>query len=167
LELNIKCSKDKILEQLRYHADTNTKCKFNFNLLGKELNTLERRQSPRLKLSGAYVIYKLDKGRYSLKLLYDLTKSHARFEIDHKVELGDRIELIFIIPKKEKIYIKARVLRVSDPVSEFPPYAVVQFLPFGKDERYNSMKCFNQLQKLIDEFLLSEELAGKISLTRA
>ena len=83
----------------------------NGSLISSErgMNRLERRQSPRLKLIGAHIIYKLNKGRYSLKLLHDMTISHARFEVDHKVELGEFIELIIIIPKKERIYIKGKV----------------------------------------------------------
>ena len=124
----------------------------------------ERRQSPRLKLIGAHVIYRLNKGRYSLKLLHDISKSCARFDVDHALELGDYLEIILIIPKKERIYLKCSIIRVSNPDSEYPPYVVAKFLPFTTDERYNSMKSFHQLHELIDEYLLSEKLSKKIPL---
>jgi hypothetical protein len=128
------------------------------------MNYIERRQSPRLKIVGAHVIYKIDKGRYSLKQLHDISKIAARFDVDHKLELGDYLEIIIIIPKKKRIYLKCTIIRVSDPDSDLPPHVVVKFLPFKEDERYNSMKCYHQLHQLIDEYLLSEKLSKKIPL---
>ena len=41
--------------------------------------------------------------------------------------------------------------------SENPAYAVVQFLLFGSDERYNSMHSYEQLKELSEEYLQSVE----------
>jgi hypothetical protein len=129
------------------------------------MHGVERRQAPRLKLVGAHVIYRLNKGRYSLKWLYDITKTSARFEVDHEMELGDILELVIIVPKNEYIHLKGSIIRLSDPASQDAPYVVVQFLPFEGNEQSNSKESYQQLSKLIDSYLLSEKLAAKIPVT--
>ena len=126
---------------------------------------IERRQSPRLKLVGAHVIYKWINGRYSLKKLCDITKISARFEVDHEMEIGDMLELVIIVPKNEHIHLKGAIIRLSDPASKEPPYVVVKFLPVGREKRTNSIGSYQQLNKLIDSYLLSEKLAAKIPVT--
>jgi hypothetical protein len=96
-------------------------------------------------------------GQFNLKPLNDITKSSARFEVDHPMKKGEFIELEIIIPGRKKIHVKATVIRSSIPTTEHPPYVVVQFLPFGSDKRYNSMECYKQLSELIEQYLLPEE----------
>lgn len=126
---------------------------------------IERRQSPRLKLVGAHVIYKWINGRYSLKRLCDITKTSARFEVDHEMKIGDMLELAIIVPKNEHIHLNGAIIRLSDPASKEPPYVVVKFLPVDREEKANSIESYHQLNKLIDSYLLSEKLAAKIPVT--
>jgi hypothetical protein len=124
-----------------------------FNLLDEVMNGIERRHADRLQIIGANVIYTLNNGQFGLQPLNDLTMSSARFEIDHIMKDEDIIELELIIPGEDKVYVKGKVIRLSNPAFEHPPYVVIQFLPFGTDERYNSMQSYEQLKNLIDKYL--------------
>jgi hypothetical protein len=115
------------------------------------MNDVDRRHAVRLEVKGAEVFYKLESGQTSYKPLRDITKSSARFDVDHTIKHGDPIELEIIVPGKVNIVVKGKIIRLSDPASEHPSYAVVQFVPFGTDERYNSMLSYNQLSALIEE----------------
>ena len=103
---------------------------------------IERRHLDRFKMPGAKISYKLPDGSSSCVKLVDITRSSIRFEINNSVVIGEIIELEIIVPRKDKIFIKGHVVWTSKPDSESPAYAVVQFLPFGSDERYNSMQSY-------------------------
>ncbi len=118
---------------------------------------LERRHLDRFKIPGAEISYKLPDGSSSRVNLVDITRSGVRFETKNAVNIGEIIELEIIVPRKDKIFIKGHVVWTSKPNSENPAYAVVQFLPFGSDERYNSMHSYEQLKELSEEYLQSVE----------
>jgi hypothetical protein len=118
---------------------------------------IERRHIDRFKIPGAEVSYKLPDGSSSRVKLVDITRSGVRFEINNPVIVGEIIELEIIVPQKENIFIKGHVVWTSKPDSENLAYAVVQFLVFGSDERYNSMYCYEQLKELSEEYLQTVE----------
>ena len=118
---------------------------------------IERRHLDRFKIPGANVSYKLPDGSSSRVNIVDITRSGVRFEINDPVIIGEIIELKIIVPRKNNIFIKGHVVWTSKPDSENPAYAVVQFLPFGSDERYNSMQSYEQLKELSEEYLQSVE----------
>jgi hypothetical protein len=127
--------------------------KQNINKLGSFMEGFDRRHSERLRFVGAQVLYRLENGQISLKPLKDISRSCACFNIENAIEIGGIIELEIIIPGREKIFVKGIVSRLSNPSLEYNPYIVVQFLPFGTDDRYNSLKSYKQLKKLIFECL--------------
>ena len=114
---------------------------------------IERRHLDRFKIPGAEVSYKLPDGSSSRAKFIDITRSGVRFEINNPVIIGKIIELELIIPQKDKIFIKGHVVWTSKPDSGNPAYAVVQFLVFGSDVRYNSMQSYEQLKELSEEYL--------------
>ena len=118
---------------------------------------IERRHLDRFKIPGAEISYKLPDGSWSRVNLVDITRSGVRFETKNAVNIGEIIELEIIVPRKDKIYIKGHVVWTSKPDLENPAYAVVQFLLFGSDERYNSMHSYEQLKELAEEYLQSVE----------
>jgi hypothetical protein len=118
---------------------------------------IERRHLDRFKIPGAEISYKLPDGSTSRVKLVDITRSGVRFEINNPVIVGEIIELEIIVPKKDIIFIKGHVVWTSKPDSESPVYAVVQFLIFGSDERFNSMHSYEQLKELSEEYLQTVE----------
>ena len=118
---------------------------------------IERRHLDRFNIPGAEIIYKLPDGTSSRVKLVDATRSGVRFEINNPVIIGEIIELEIIVPQNDNIFIKGHVVWTSKPDSENPAYAVVQFLVFGSDERYNSMQSYEQLKELSEEYLQSVE----------
>jgi hypothetical protein len=118
------------------------------------MDGFDRRHRDRLKILGAEVIYSLKNGQFAIKPLLDLTRNSARFEVEHSIQNKDFIKLEIMVKGKEKIHVKGNVIRLSDPVSEDSSYIVVQFLPFGTDERYNSMESYDLLGELIEENLI-------------
>ena len=118
---------------------------------------IERRHLDRFKIPGAEISYKLLDGSWSCVILIDITRSGVRFEIKNAVSIGEIIELEIVVPRKNKIFIKGYVVWTSKPDTENPAYAVVQFLPFGSIELYNSMHSYKQLKELSEEYLKSVE----------
>jgi hypothetical protein len=111
----------------------------------------ERRHSDRLEIPKAKVVYKTDDGITFNTTLKDMTISSIRFESNNYHNVGEFIEMEIIIPGKEKIQVKGKVIRVSNY------YITVQFLLFGSDERYNSMNSYEQLKELSEEYLQTVE----------
>jgi len=113
------------------------------------VNIFERRHFERISILGAKVFYKRKNGQAGLMPMNNLTLNSVCFKIKHHLKLGEYIKLDIIVPNKEVISVKGIVTRF-----EIPTYAVVQFFAFGTDERYNSMKSYDQLKKLLNEYLL-------------
>lgn len=112
----------------------------------------ERRLLKRYKVPEAEVSYKASYGAINLVSLVDISKSGVRFEMDNTIENGDFIEIEIAIPTKEKIAIKGHVIWTSETTAKTPGYAVVQFLPVGKDDRFNSEESISQIDDLINAF---------------
>ena len=116
------------------------------------MKDFDRRHAYRIAIPEAMVRYKRKSGQNGEMPLIDLTKSSACFRIEHELKFGEMLELEIIIPNKDPINLKSIVIRVSNPVSEIVSYAVVQFLAFGSDERYNSLQAYEQLTQLLNEY---------------
>lgn len=121
-------------------------------------NGYERRQLERFKIPGAQVHYKQRAGFKHAKQisekkpLIDFTKISVRFKSKHTLQPGALVEMVILIPGKKKIRVKGNVIWSTEATEDREGYAVVQFLPFGTDERYNSMRTHDQLQKLEKEY---------------
>ena len=114
---------------------------------------IERRYLDRFEVPDAEVIYRFAGANESRGSLSDITKISVRFETMHAFNKGDHIELEIIIPEKEKISVRGHVVRTIDSETNLPLYTAVQFLPFGSDERYNSMESYTLLNDLTEEYM--------------
>ena len=113
---------------------------------------IERRNLDRFKITGAKVSYISSDGSSNLVSLVDISKSSVRFEFNGDLETGDPLELEIDIPSKEKIKVKGHIVMISKADLKNSGYIVVQFMPFGSDERYNSTHSYNQLKEIIKEY---------------
>ncbi|KPL14752.1 MAG: hypothetical protein AMS23_00215 [Bacteroides sp. SM1_62] len=120
----------------------------------------DRRNLVRFKIPGAKVRYKQHKGfreaeeASGVMAVVDITRISIRFEAKDFLYPGSLIDLELIIPgKKKSIKVKGNIVWSSEATSDQPGYAVVQFLPFGSDERYNTMEAHEQLRKLSEEYM--------------
>lgn len=120
-------------------------------MIDRNAYPFDRRSAYRFKIPEARVSYKFLGGGSARTTLMDMTKCSVRFEIRHKVDPGELVEITLSIPNKVKISAKGHVVWVSN--SKAPYYAVVQLLPFGTDKRYNSLQCLEQLKELEKEYL--------------
>ena len=68
------------------------------------------------------------------------------------IKNGAFIEIEIAIPTKQKLVVKGHVIWTKQKESNRPGFAVVQFLPVGTDERFNSTENISQINDLIDEF---------------
>lgn len=114
---------------------------------------MERRKYDRFSVPGAQVVYKLSNGEAGMAPLIDMAKCSARFSAHHFVHLGEEIDLEILIPEKNNITITGNVVRLADPHQEKMTGAVVQFLPFGTLEGYNSFRTYNQLSTLVRQYI--------------
>lgn len=118
----------------------------------------ERRQLERFKIPGAQVRYKQHGGFQEAKEvtatvpLVDFTKISVRFKSQHTLKPGAFVELIIMIPGRKKIQVKGNVIWSTEATENREGHAVVQFLPFGTDERYNTMRSHDQLLKIEKEY---------------
>ena len=117
------------------------------------MNGIERRYLDRFYIPGAEIRYLCKDGRSGRVPLADFTKISARFCAEHKLREGDALDLELLIPEKEAIVIKGIVILITEPDSNHSIYYVTQFLPFGSDERYNSMESHKQLTEVTREYL--------------
>jgi hypothetical protein len=113
---------------------------------------LERRYLDRFEVPDAQVVSYSNGSLTSTGTLADITKISARFEISHRVNIGDLLDLEIIIPEKGSIFIKGQVVRIVLSGTNSPPSVAVQFFPFGTDQRYNSMASYQQLNELTSEY---------------
>ncbi len=112
----------------------------------------DRRHSDRFLVAGATVHFQSRQGKLVQSPLSDLTHSSLRFEITENLIIGDEIEISVDVPGFNLVRIRGNVVWTSDPLLESPAYAVVQFLPFGTDPRYNSMQIRDQIKIIIKKF---------------
>ncbi len=111
----------------------------------------ERRLLERYKIPQAKVSYKTN-GSFIYVALVDISKGSIRFEMNKTIENGTFIEIEIAIPTKQKVNVKGHVIWTKQKEPNRPGFAVVQFLPVGTDERFNSTENINQINDLINEF---------------
>lgn len=124
------------------------------------MHSFDRRHSDRFSVTGAKVHFISRKGELLQFPLADLTHSSVRFEIAEELINGDDIEVAIDIPGFHLVTIKGKVVWNSNPLLENPAYAVVQFLPFGTDPRYNSMRTHDQIKTIIERYGVRGEKSG-------
>ena len=113
----------------------------------------ERRIAQRIVISGAKVNYKLENGDTGSSRLENLTKNSACIQLKQRVLSGQSIEIELVIPKKPKIFVKAKIVWVLPRGSyEEGANIGIQFRPFGKEEKYNAPESEEQLLKIIKEY---------------
>ena len=113
----------------------------------------ERRIAQRIVISGAKVNYKLENGETGSSRLENLTKNSACIQLKQRVISGQSIEVELVIPKKPKIFVKAKIVWVLPRGSyEEGSNIGIQFRPFGKEEKYNPPEIEGQLIKIMEEF---------------
>lgn len=117
---------------------------------------IERRYLDRFKIYGAKIKYVMKNGDSSTGKLIDITKISVRFTINHNIIEGDSIEISILIKGKKPINVIGNVIWTAESDAKNDAQAVVQFLPFGTDDRYNSMESYEQLAQLEEEY--SQEL---------
>ena len=109
---------------------------------------IERRYLDRFEVPGAEVIYRCTPEKEFRGSLADITKISVRFSTEQTFNMGDHIELEIIIPERHSICVRGNVVRVINSKSSKTESVAVQFLPFGSDERYNTMTSYDQLNAL-------------------
>ena len=111
----------------------------------------ERRYSERYPLPDAKITYKLGTGDSDETPVKDITHGGVCFEFSHSAEVGHQLEIEFEIPGKAKFVLKGNIVWTSAGSEDDPGFAAAQFLPYGTDERYNSMKNRDRLRNIIKE----------------
>ena len=113
----------------------------------------ERRFAQRIVISGAKVNYKLENGDTGSSRLENMTKNSACIQLKQRVLSVQSIEIELVIPKKLKIFVKAKIVWVLARGSyEEGANIGIQFRPFGKEEKYNAPELEEQLIKIIEEY---------------
>jgi len=114
----------------------------------------DRRYLDRLEIPGAKVEYILQNGRTARTGLINLTKISVRFYIIHKFIAGELVNLSIKVKNRKTINVKGNVVwSQKAKENEYKKAnAVVQLLPFGTDERYNSIESYELLTQLEEEY---------------
>ncbi len=118
-------------------------------------NSNERRSMERISIPDAQVYYKSNQAMNYFTLpsgpmsLINLSKSGACFEFSDQIPSGTPVQLKIVIQGGKKIIAKGQVVWTSIGKGS-TPCAGVQFLPFGKSRRYNSLQTLSRLRKLTD-----------------
>lgn len=113
-------------------------------------NLYERRNLDRFKIPGAHVTFKTIDGQLNYLPIIDISKSSIRFRYTGNLSKGDYLNFAIIIPSKEKISLKGHVVAITKNYPEHS-FVLVQFAPFGPDERYNPLSSLKQINVLISE----------------
>jgi len=122
----------------------------------------ERRYLDRFEIPDAKIQYKLQNGNSAKVKLIDITKISVRFYIKHKMSAGEYIELDILEKRKEKISVKGHVVWIFENDKNNKSSAVAQFLPFGTDEKINSMETYEQLAQLVEEYSKDDKILKNI-----
>lgn len=112
----------------------------------------DRRHTDRFTINGGKIHFESRNGDFVSAQMIDLTQSSVRFEIKEAMIIGDWIEVEIDIPGFHIVSIKGKVVWTSDILLDKPAFAVVQFLPFGTDLKYNSMNTREQIRIIIDKY---------------
>ena len=122
----------------------------------------ERRYLDRFEIPGAKIQYRLQNEISATLELIDITKISVRFFVKHKISAGEYIELDILVKGKEKISVKGHVVWTLENDNNIKSSAVVQFLPFGTDERINSIENYEQLAQLVEEYSIDDKVTKNI-----
>ena len=112
----------------------------------------DRRHSNRFSITGARVHFTNRSNEVVQVALADLTNSSVRFKIDEELIIGDELMIGIDVPEIRLVVVRGTVVWSANPLIEEPAYAVVQFLPFGTDSRYNSMHVREQIRNIIENY---------------
>jgi hypothetical protein len=124
----------------------------------------ERRNYPRVAVSGANVAYKVRAGfdlfnRFSeLNPLRDLAKGGICFELDSRLERGTNVDMKVIVPGEKQIHVKGTIIWSNNITGNGRTFVGVQFLPFGKGKMYNSFECWERLEEIIKQYSQNDQL---------
>lgn len=111
----------------------------------------ERRYTDRYPLPGAKVQYNLEGGNSDETPVKDITQGGLCFEFTHSADEGHQIEIELKIPGMGNLVLKGNIVWTSVSSGDDPDMAAMQFLPFGTDDRYNSMENHKRLKKVLQE----------------
>ena len=111
----------------------------------------DRRYNERYPLPGATVKYQIDVDKAAEKPVKDITHGGVCFEFSHSTEVGSELEIEIAIPGKGTLVLKGNIVWTAVENTKKTGYAAMQFLPFGTDNRYNSMENHDKLRELILE----------------
>jgi hypothetical protein len=114
---------------------------------------LDRRHFDRFKIPDLKVVYYINDTPSKKCLVIDISRTSVRFEFTNDLRSNEYLEMEIISPHSETIIIKGRVTKIINQTSKNRPSAIVQFLPFGTNESFNSMKCHKQIKELLDLYL--------------
>ena len=124
------------------------------------VNPIDRRKLERVAIPDAWVIYHKDDALYRFGILLNISRSAVCFEIQDSLGIDAFLELEIVIPNKDKLILRGTNIREGESLFRdesteiyYYKYAVVQFAPFGTDERYNSMPILERLKSIEKEFL--------------
>ena len=124
----------------------------------------ERRYLDRIKIPGAEIKYAKNNGDSATVELIDLTKISVRFFSNHEFGEGELINLTILVKGHARIQVNGNIVW-THPTEENDKYksmAVVQFLPFGTDERYNSLKSYELLAELEEKYSKNDNITKNI-----
>jgi hypothetical protein len=124
------------------------------------VDPLDRRKLKRVAIPDTWVIYYKDDSLYRFGILLNISRSAVCFEIQDSLGIDTFLELEIIIPNKEKLILRGSDIREGESLFRaenteiyYYKYAVVQFAPFGTDDRYNSLQILERLKSIEKEFL--------------
>ena len=111
----------------------------------------DRRYNERYPLPGATVLYRINSERATETPVKDITHGGVCFEFSHSTDVGSQLEIEISIPGKDSLILKGNIIWTALEGTDTPGYAAMQFLPFGTDNRYNTMENHDKLRDVILE----------------
>lgn len=123
---------------------------------------LERRTIDRFVIPNAKVRYRLANGVSGVGELIDLSRSAIRFEVYFPLIEGSLLEVTIELPNRDEITLKGHVVWTFEIRRENKCFAVVQFLPFGTDDRYNRPDSLAKIKAIEKTYLLDFKSEGFI-----
>jgi hypothetical protein len=118
---------------------------------------LERRTIDRFCIPDAKVRYKQINGSNGVGELIDLSRSAIRFEVYYPLYEGALVEVTLELPGGDEISLRGHVVWTFDIPHENRSFTVVQFLPFGSDDRYNQPASLEKLKAIEKSYLIDQK----------
>ena len=119
---------------------------------------LPKKYRKRTKIPGAWVFYKEQAAvkffnRFTGPVkLKDISCGGTSFEISHDLKPGTLMNLKIIIPGTENLQIKGRLAWQNHDQKSNRFFAGIQFLPFGKEKRNNSLHSYKRLDQITNHY---------------